>query len=211
MRGVQAGLDLWVHAIGDRAITRVLDVFAGLRQAGYREQIFRIEHVQHLDPGDLARFAELGVIASMQPIHQPSDMHIVDAYLGPRRARWSYAFRSLLAARATLAFGSDCPVEPLEPLPGIYSAVTRQDRQGRPYSGWYPEERISIPEAVRAFTTGAAESVGDSARAGALAPGKRSDAIVLSQDIFALPPECLPETRIDLTVAGGQVVHRAPD
>ena len=136
-------IDVWIHAIGDYAITRVLNVFARLRHEGFGDVIFRIEHVQHLDPSDLPRFKELNVIASMQPVHQPSDMWVADRVLGKERARWTYAARALQEAGATLAFGSDCPVEPLDPLPGIHAAVTRQNDKGEPAEGWYPEQRIS--------------------------------------------------------------------
>jgi predicted amidohydrolase YtcJ len=205
----RAGLDVWTHAIGDYAITRTLDVFATLRGEGQNDAIFRVEHVQHLHPSDVTRFRELGVIASMQPIHQPGDMRVADAILGPERAAWSYAFRSLREAGATLAFGSDCPVERIDPLWGIHAAVTRQDAAGLPEGGWYPAQRISAEEAVRAYTLGAAAASGDLARAGSLAPGKRPDVIVLDRDIFQIPPREILNTNVVYTVSGGRIVHRA--
>lgn len=204
-----AGLDVWIHAIGDYAITRVLNVFAALRAEGYDDIIFRVEHAQHLHPSDVDRFRALNVIASMQPLHQPSDMFVADATLGADRAAWTYAFRSLMNAGATLAFGSDCPVESIDPLLGIHAAVTRQNAQGVPEQGWYPAQRITVTEAVRAYTLGAAKASGDERRAGSLTAGKRADVIVLSQDIFEIPPREIMSTRIARTISGGQVVFEA--
>ncbi len=208
-QAVQSHLDVWIHAIGDRAITRVLDVFETLRREGHGEPILRVEHVQHLHPSDVARFRKLNVIASMQPIHQPSDMRVADAVLGPERARWTYAFRALQDAGAVLAFGSDCPVERLEPLLGIHAAVTRQNWQGEPLGGWYPEQRITVLDAVRAYTLGAAQAAGAIGRAGSLTVGKRADAVVLEQDIFEIPPAELSAVPVLYTISGGQVVHPA--
>ncbi len=205
----EAGLDVWIHAIGDYAITRVLDVFATLRAEGFHDAIFRVEHVQHLHPSDVNRFRELNVIASMQPIHQPSDMFVADAVLGRERAAWTYAFKSLQDAGATLAFGSDAPVEKMDPLPGIYAAVTRQNTQGIPENGWYPEQKLSVLDAVRAYTLGAAKACGDETRAGSLTVGKRADVIVLSENIFEIPPREILNTKVVSTISGGQVVHSA--
>ncbi|MBI4672340.1 MAG: amidohydrolase [Chloroflexi bacterium] len=204
-----AKLDVWIHAIGDRAITRVLDVFATLRTEGFHDTRLRVEHVQHLHPSDVARFRELDVIASMQPLHQPSDMFVADALLGRERAAWTYAFKSLQDAGATLAFGSDCPVEKLDPLLGIHAAVTRQNTQGVPENGWYPEQKISVMEAVHAYTLGAAQSVGDDSRAGTLAVGKRGDVIVLNENIFEIPLRNIPQVSVSYTISGGAVVHSA--
>lgn len=204
-----AGMDVWIHAIGDYAITRTLDVFAVLREAGYRDPIFRVEHVQHLHPSDVNRFRELNVIASMQPIHQPGDMFVADALLGRERAAWTYAFKSLQEAGATLAFGSDAPVEKMDPLLGIHAAVTRQNEQSVPAGGWYPEQKISVLDAVRAYTMGAAQSSGDQAKAGSLTVGKRADVIVLSQDIFDIPANEILNTQLEHTISGGQIVHSA--
>ncbi len=205
-----AGLDVWIHAIGDYAITRVLDVFATMRAEGFHDAIFRVEHVQHLHPSDLARFRELNVIASMQPIHQPSDMFVTDTVLGRARAAWTYAFKSLQDAGATLAFGSDCPVEKIDPLLGIHAAVTRQNAAGLPENGWYSEQKISVMDAVRAYTLGAAKASGDEMRAGSLTVGKRPDVIVLSQNIFEIPPREILNTGIVYTISGGRLVHPAP-
>lgn len=202
-----AGIDVWIHAIGDYAITRTLDVFALLRAQGYHDPIFRIEHVQHLHPSDVNRFRELNVVCSMQPLHQPGDMFVADAVLGPERAAWTYAFRSLLDAGATLAFGSDCPVESLDPFLGIHAAVTRQNTQGIPPEGWYPAQRISVLDAVRAYTLGAAQSSGDLSRAGSLSIGKRADAIVLDRNLFEIPAREIPDVKVCYTISGGSIVH----
>lgn len=206
-RACKAGLDVWIHAIGDHAITRTLDVFAKLRAAGYTDAILRVEHVQHLHPSDVGRFRELNVIASMQPIHQPSDMYVAGALLGPERAAWTYAFKALQDAGATLAFGSDAPVERIEPLRGIHAAVTRHDAQGIPANGWYPEQKISVLDAVRGYTVGAALASGDAHRAGSLTAGKRADVVVLSHNILLVPPHEILDTEIVYTISGGKIVH----
>ncbi len=203
----EAGLDVWIHAIGDYAITRVLDVFEKLRAEGFGNTIFRVEHVQHLHPSDVNRFRDLNVIASMQPIHQPSDMFVADALLGHERGMWTYAFKSLQDAGAILAFGSDAPVEKMEPLLGIHAAVTRQNAEGIPENGWYPEQNISVMDAVRAYTMGAAKASGDETRAGSLEIGKRADVIVLSQNIFEIPPHEILNTNVVYTIGGGKIVH----
>lgn len=204
-----AGMDVWIHAIGDYAISRVLDVFATLRQQGYDKPIFRVEHVQHLHPSDVNRFRELNVIASMQPLHQPSDMFVAEQALGRERASWTYAYKALQDAGATLAFGSDCPVERIDPLLGIYSAVTRQNEQGEPAQGWFPEQRISVMDAVRAYTMGAASSSADENRAGSLSVGKRGDVVVLDRNIFEIPPQEILNANVVYTISGGQVVFQS--
>lgn len=206
-KAARGGLDVWIHAIGDKAISRSLDVFQVLRREGL-ETIFRIEHVQHLMPKDLPRFEQLQVIASMQPIHQPSDMKMADQMLGPERARYTYAFNSLRNAGATLAFGSDCPVENLAPLRGIHAAVTRQNEKAEPPEGWFPEERLSVEQAVSGFTLGAAAACGDGRRSGKLAPGYHADAVILSHDIFMTSPHEIIDTQVDYTIVGGQIVYR---
>jgi len=206
-RAAEAKIDVWTHAIGDRAITRVLDVYAQLRAEGFADARLRIEHAQHLHPSDVARFRALNVFASMQPLHQPSDMFVADALLGRERAAWTYAFKALLDAGATLAFGSDCPVEKLDPLLGIHAAVTRQNAAGEPAQGWYPEQRISVLDAVRAYTLGAAQSVGDDMRAGSLTVGKRADVVVWNENIFEIPAREILHVTVTHTLSGGQVVY----
>ncbi len=205
----QSKIDVWIHAIGDRAMTRVLDVYAQLRAEGFADARFRVEHVQHLHPADVARFRALKVFASMQPLHQPGDMFVTDAALGSARAAWTYAFKSLLDAGATLAFGSDCPVEKLDPLLGIHAAATRQNAQDEPADGWYPAQKISVLDAARAYTLGAAQSVGDETRAGSLAVGKRGDVVVLHQDIFQIPAREIQHATVAWTISGGKIVYEA--
>ncbi|MGB8644622.1 MAG: amidohydrolase [Anaerolineae bacterium] len=208
-KAARGGIDIWTHAIGDQAISRTLSVFETLRAEGFTNVILRIEHVQHLAASDIPRFKAANVIASVQPIHQTSDMRMVDALLGPTRARYTYVFNSLRQAGATLAFGSDCPVEGLEPLRGIHAAVTRQNAESEPAGGWVPEERLSVQAAVEGFTTGAAASVGDQHRAGTLSVGKRADAVILSQDIFGIPPREILNTQVSYTIVGGKVVYHS--
>jgi predicted amidohydrolase YtcJ len=164
--------------------------------------------VQVLHPDDLPRLAQLGVIASVQPIHATQDMDLVDRLWG-RRGRYAYAFRSLLARGARLAFGSDAPVETPDPLAGLHAAVTRRRADGFPAGGWYPEERLPIEVALRAYTQGAAYAAGDEAKGGSLTPGQRADFVVLSEDVLQAPAEALLHARVELTVFDGEVVCAA--
>lgn len=202
------GLACAIHAIGDAANRHVLDAFAATRdQWEPRHLRQRIEHVQLLHPADLPRLAQLGVIASMQPIHATADMELADQYWGGR-SRLGYAWRSVLAGGAALAFGSDCPVEPLDVLAGLHAAVTRQRAEGTPPGGWYPEQCLTLSEAVQAYTLGAAYAAGREAELGTLAPGKLADITVLDRDIFALPAEALLDTAVQATIVGGTVAYQ---
>ena len=196
-----AGMMVCTHAIGDRAIREVLNVYEKLRREGFGVPL-RIEHAQHLHPADILRFRALDVIASMQPIHATSDYKMTDEYLGAR-GRYTYAFKSLLDAGATVVFGSDCPVETLDPWVGIHAAVTRERANGEPRGGWYPEERLSVEQAVRAYLPGPRSSPTDDQTS------MGSDWIVLSQDIFEIPPSELLSTRVEYTIAGGKVIYSA--
>lgn len=197
-----------VHAIGDRANRLVLDAYeAVLDESRARGLRHRIEHAQLLHPDDLPRFARLGVIASVQPIHATSDRYIADKHWGAR-ARLAYPFRSLLASGARLCFGSDGPVESIDPLKGIYAAVTRKRADEPDSRPWYPEERLTVDEAVRGYTEWAAYASYEERSRGTLSPGKLADLTVLSRHIFDEPPEVIPETRVLMTVVGGKVVHR---
>ncbi len=188
-----------IHAIGDAANHEVLDVLEelGAQETGLRN---RIEHAQLLLPGDLERFSQLGVIASVQPAHAVADRDVVDEYWG-ERGRYAYAFRSLLDAGAIVAFGSDLPVDVLDPLVGIRAAVTRRAHPNQ--SSWYPEERLTALEAVRAYTWGSAYAVNEEDRRGTLAPGMLADLTVLSSDIIAAPTD---PCEVVSTVVGGEVV-----
>jgi predicted amidohydrolase YtcJ len=205
-RAGEAGIACSVHAIGDKANRRVLDAFEKQRDQGSGAGLrHRIEHVQVLHPADIPRFKALDIIASMQPIHATSDMTLADKYWG-ERARWSYAWRSLLNTGVRLAFGSDAPVEPFNPLVGIHAAVTRQRADGEPAGGWYPQERLSVAEAVHGFTLGAAYASGEEKDRGSISVGKLADLVVLSQDIFETPPREILDTRVVATVFDGKLV-----
>lgn len=209
-RAAGAGLPLYVHAIGDRANRDTLDAFEALARNGVQPLRHRIEHAQILRTEDVARFASLGVIASVQPIHATADMEIAVRYLGERAAR-AYVFRDLLAAGARLAFGSDAPVEDLSPLRGIHAAVTRRRADGFPGpEGWHPEQRITVAQAVAAYTVGAAYAGGVESSRGSLTAGKLADFVVLSSDIMAAPHEAILEARVVATVVGGRMVHQGP-
>ncbi len=199
-----AGLSCAVHAIGDAACHAVLNAFEAAGRPGLRN---RIEHAQLLHPDDLPRLARRGIIASMQPVHATSDMLIAEAGWG-RRCAGAYAWRSLLREGTALAFGSDCPVEPIDPIAGIHAAVTRRRADGSPGpDGWYPEERLSVDQAVAAFTSGAAYAAGREKELGSITPGKRADLTVLDRDIYAVDPHEIREARAAATIVGGRFVH----
>jgi predicted amidohydrolase YtcJ len=202
----KAGLHVMVHAIGDRANNLLLDTYERVATGnGPRDRRFRIEHAQHLAPADIPRFAKLNVIPSMQPYHAIDDGRWAEKYIGDR-IRTTYAFRSLLDAGARLAFGSDWFVAPPTPLEGIYAAVTRRTLDDRNPNGWVPEQKISVEEAVRAYTLGAAYASFEEDIKGVLAPGKLADFVVLDRHIFEIPPEEIRNVRVMTTVVGGQKV-----
>lgn len=213
-RASAAGLSVTVHAIGDRANHDILDVYTAVRQEeaarpAQPELRHRIEHVQLLHPDDLHRLAQLGIIASMQPIHATSDMVMADSYWGAR-ARYSYAWRTMLDSGATLVFGSDAPVESIAPLPGLHAAVTRRRPDGAPGpDGWYPEQRLSLSEAIRAYTIAAAFTSGQAARQGTITPGKLADLSIFDRDIFAIPSDELLDAGIAATIVGGEFKFRS--
>jgi predicted amidohydrolase YtcJ len=208
-RCLEHGLAPAVHAIGDRANRAVLDIFERLPGlAPFLPR--RIEHAQSLTDADLPRFGAMGVVVSAQPIHATQDMAKVDREWGSR-GRLAYAFRSLADAGASLAFGSDTPVETMDPLAGIHAAVTRRDARGQPASGWHAKERITLEAAIRAYTSGPALAVRDD-ESGRIAPGCHADFIVLSQDLFeAGDPMRLLDARVELTAVGGEIVYRRDD
>ncbi len=207
------GVAVSIHAIGDRANRTVLDIFDEVLAAGSDAPPLiphRIEHVQTIQPQDQPRLAKLGVTASVQPIHCTDDIPNTDRLWGDR-GRNAYPFRNLLDTGVALAFGSDAPVASPNPWWGIQAAVTRQRSDGSPAGGWHPEQRLSVKEAVRAYTLGPAAAIGQAHQQGRLAPGYLADLILLDRDIFAIPPAQLPETRVLLTLLGGDIVHRADD
>lgn len=202
-----AGLQVAVHAIGDRANAVLLDFFAeAARLHGPRDRRFRDEHTQHLRQADIPRFGALGVIPSMQPYHAIDDGRWAFKRLDTLRLRGTYAFRSLLAANAPLAFGSDWTVAPLSPLLGIYAAVTRRTLDGKNPGGWFPEERLTLEQALRAYTAGVAYAGLMDGRTGVLRPGMLADITVLDRDLFATPPDSLNAVRVTTTIVGGRVV-----
>lgn len=202
------GLAISIHAIGDRANREVLDIFEETLARGSENPPslpHRIEHVQTIQPADLPRLAGLGLTASVQPIHCADDMVNTDRLWGARGAN-TYAFRDLLDGGALLAFGSDAPVADPNPWLGIHAAVTRQRVDGYPAGGWYPRQRLTVAEAVRAYTLDAAAAVGQAHQQGRIAPGYLADLIVLDRDPFTCDPAAIPETQVGMVMVGGRVV-----
>jgi hypothetical protein len=203
-----AGLHVVVHACGDRANTVLLDIYERVaREHGPRDRRFRIEHAQHLTRADIPRFARLGVIVSMQPYHAIDDGRWAERFIGDR-IRTTYAFRSLLDAKARLAFGSDWFVAPPAPLEGIYAAVTRRTIDDRNPGGWVPEQKITVEEALRAYTVDVAYASFEERLKGMLAPGRLADLVVLDRNIFEIPPEEIRDVRVAMTMVGGRTVYR---
>lgn len=209
MEADRAGLQLAIHAIGDRANSLLLDMYEKAVAAnGPRDRRWRVEHAQHLRPADIARFGRLGLVASVQPYHLIDDGRWAEKKIGPERARTTYAFESLRRAGATLAFGSDWTVAPLSPILGIYAAVTRRTLDGKKPGGWFPEEKVSVEEAVRAYTANGAYAEFAEAAKGTIQAGKLADIVVLDRDIFTIPPEEIAGVKAALTVFDGKIVHR---
>lgn len=205
-----AGLQVAVHAIGERANGLALDIYDSVAAAhGPRDRRFRIEHAQHLRPQDIDRLARSGDIASMQPYHALDDGRWAQKRIGPERIRNMYVFRSLLDRNAHLAFGSDWPVAPMDPLLGIYAAVTRRTLDGKNPGGWVPEQRISVEQALRAYTSGDAYGVFAERTRGRLAPGYKADLVLLDQDLTRIAPEAIERVAVRATVVGGRVVYEA--
>ncbi|MGD8321054.1 MAG: amidohydrolase [Gemmatimonadota bacterium] len=203
-----AGLQVIVHAIGDRANDFMLDVYRDVAERhGPRDRRFRIEHAQHLTSAAIPRFAEQGVIASMQPYHAADDGRWAQKRIGPERIKGTYAFRSLLDAGATLAFGSDWTVAPIDPILGIDAAVTRRTIDGANPQGWQPQERISLEETLTAYTEGGAEAGFMEGKLGRLEPGMLADLTLFSEDLFTTDPNSLVDARVDMTVVDGKVEY----
>ncbi len=204
-----AGLQVIVHAIGDKANDWLLDVYAETRELnGERDRRARIEHAQHLSVAAIPRFGAEGVIPSMQPYHAADDGRWAIRRLGPERIKRSYVFRDLLDGGARLAFGSDWTVALIDPLLGIHAAVTRRTLDGENPDGWLPEQKISVAEAVAGYTTGAAYACFMEDFVGTLEPGKYADLVVLSDDIFTIDPVEIDDVKVDLTMVEGEVVFR---
>src|SRR5947207_4870496 len=210
MQADAAGLQLRVHAIGDRAISMMLDIFADIEKAhGYHDQRFTIEHAQHMAQKDFARFASLHVIASMQPYHAIDDGRWAEKRLGHDRARYSYAWRSFLNHGVTLVLGTDWPIAPLNPILGLYAAVTRATLDGKNPDGWIPEEQITLAEPLEAYTMGAAFAEFQEKDKGSITPGKLADMVILSDNIFSTKPEAIRNAKVETTIVGGKVLYGA--
>jgi len=212
---VNNGLALAIHAIGDRANNVVLNAFEKIRAHELAHHLphyrHRIEHVQIIDPKDLPRLAQLDIIASVQPVHAPSDMKMADLYLG-KRAEHAYAYRDIMASGATTIFGSDAPVEPANPFFGIHAAVTRQKLDGSPGpDGWRPQQRLRLTEALMGFSLTPAETTGRGTKFGKIIPGAYADFIILEKDPFMIPPDDLAQIRPMATFVDGNCVYQSPE
>jgi predicted amidohydrolase YtcJ len=205
-----AGLHVVVHAIGDRANATLLDIYERvIGENGPRDRRFRIEHAQHVAPADISRFAALGVIPSMQPYHAIDDGRWAERVIGRERAKGTYAFRALVDAGAVLAFGSDWFVAPPTPLEGIYAAVTRRTLDDRHPDGWVPEQKITVEDALVAYTRGAAYASFDERQKGTLAEGMLADITVIDRDLRNIPAPEIRDARILRTIVGGRTVFEA--
>jgi predicted amidohydrolase YtcJ len=208
----KAGLQVVVHAIGDKANRIILDIFRQvIEDNGQRGQRFRIEHAQHIHPDDFRKFAELEVIASMQPYHAIDDGRWAEKRIGHERCKTTYAFRTLLDHKVKIAFGSDWSVAPLSPILGIYAAVTRRTLDGKNSGGWFPEQKISVAEALQAYTLTSAYASFDENIKGSIAPGKLADLAVLSHDLFSIAPEEIKNAYVLYTIVGGKIVYERKD
>ena len=208
----KAGFQTAVHAIGDRANHLVLDIFERVQHEvpGARALRMRVEHAQILDAKDIPRFAALGVIASMQATHATSDMPWVPARIGPQRMQeGAYVWRKLIASGATIANGSDFPVEEPDPMRGLYAAVTRQDASGRPPGGWMPDQRMTRQEALASFTRNAAFASHAETMTGSLEAGRLADLVVLTRDVMEIPAPDILKTTVRMTVVGGEIVYES--
>ena len=204
----RAGLQVIIHAIGDRANDLILTIYEQVeRENGEHDRRFRIEHAQHLRAQDIPRFARDKVIASMQPYHAIDDGRWAEKRIGKERAKTTYAFRSLLDSGAILAFGTDWTVAPMNPLLSVYAAVTRRTLDGKNANGWVPEQKISVEEAVRAYTVGSAYAEFQETAKGSVTPGKLADLVILSRDIFKIDPKDIETTRVVMTILDGRVIY----
>ena len=202
-----AGLQLCIHAIGDRAISMVLDQFAAIEKAnGARDRRFRIEHAQHMAPKDFKRFATQHVIASMQPYHAIDDGRWAEKRIGPERIKSTYAFRKFLDEGVRLAFGTDWSVAPLNPMLSIYAAVTRATLDNKNPNGWVPQEKISVKETIEAYTLGSAYAEFQEKEKGTIRAGKLADFVMLSDDILSIEPVKIADVKVLMTVVGGKIV-----
>lgn len=209
VRADEAGFQIGIHAIGDEGNHWVLNAYEKAQEVnGRRDSRHRIEHAQVLCDEDIPRFASLGVVASMQPTHCITDKRFAEKRIGAVRCRGAYAWRSLLKTKAAVAFGTDCPVEPINPLEGLYAAVTRKDRAGEPGDGWLPQEKLTMEEAIRLYTIGSAYAEFTEDRKGMLRKGYLGDVVIFHEDLLTLPPVRLMTAQVDYTIVGGKIVYR---
>lgn len=207
----KAGLQLCIHAIGDQAISTVLDIFQEIEKAnGNRDRRWRIEHAQHMAPKDFQRFASLRVIASMQPYHAIDDGQWAERRIGPIRAKTTYAFRTFLDSGVRLAFGTDWTVAPLNPMLGLYAAVTRATLDGKHPNGWIPEQKITIEEAIEAYTLGSAYAEFQEREKGSITPGKLADLVLVSDDLLKIDPRAIRDAKVEMTMVDGKIVYGGP-
>jgi len=207
MKADAAGLQLCTHAIGDQAISIILDLYSELTKSqGEADRRFRIEHAQHMAARDFDRFARLHVIASMQPYHAIDDGRWAEGRIGHDRASRTYAFRTFLDHGVRLAFGTDWDVAPLNPMLTIYAAVTRETLDGRNPQGWFPEQKLTVAEAVEAYTMGSAYAEFQDKDKGSITPGKLADMVLLSDDIFSIPPDSISKVKVLRSFVGGRQI-----
>lgn len=207
----RAGLHLAIHAIGDRANSELLNLFAEtIKTNGPGDRRFRIEHAQHIHPKDFERFAELGVIACVQPYHAIDDGRWAEKRIGRERCETTYPFRTFLDSGVKMCFGSDWTVAPLNPILGIDAAVTRRTTDGANPDGWFPEQKISVEEAIEAYTLTSAYASFEDHLKGSITPGKLADLVVLSQDILTISVNDIPDAEVLYTIVGGKVVYSKP-
>jgi len=203
----KAGFQIGIHAIGDKANTWILDCYEKAQQVnGKRDSRHRSEHAQILTDRDIPRFAELGVIASMQPTHCITDKRFCEKRIGLERSKGAYAWRRLLDTGAKIAFGTDYSVEPLDPMEGLYAAVSRKDRMGEPGDGWFPDQKLTMEEAIRLYTLDSAYAEYMEGRKGMIKTGYLADVVIVNQDLMTIPHEQIMKTKVDVTIVGGKVV-----
>lgn len=207
------GIQIYTHAIGDKAVRLALDAYEEAQKKNHtRDGRHRVEHIENISAQDIPRFGKLGVIGSFQPLHAYPDDDVFKVWapsIGPERAQRGWPWRSIEKTGGVLAFGSDWPIVTLNPWPGVQNALTRQTTEGEPAGGWLPGERISLEDAIRGYTLGAAFAARRETTAGSLQPGKFADLIVLSQDLFMIEPTDIRKTEVLLTVVGGKVVYES--
>jgi predicted amidohydrolase YtcJ len=207
MKADAAGIQICTHAIGDQGISIILDLYADVVKAhGEADRRFRIEHAQHMAAKDFDRFAELHVIASVQPYHAIDDGRFAEGRIGHDRSSRTYAFRTFLDHGVPLAFGTDWDVAPLNPLLGLYAAVTRATLDGKNPNGWFPEQKLTVSEAVEAYTMGSAYAEFQEKEKGSITAGKLADMVLLSDDIFSIAPEKIRDVKVEDTILGGKVI-----